>query len=48
LDLNKYLEIKIPIPEMNIQQKIINEIDLIERTEIGNIIKIKKTKFRNI
>ena len=42
LDLNKYLEIKIPIPEMNIQQKIINEIDLIERTEIGNIIKIKK------
>lgn len=42
LDLNKYLEIKIPIPDMKVQQKIIIEIDLIERTEIENKIKIEK------
>ena len=36
LDLNKYLETKIPIPEKIIQQKIVKEIELIEKREIEN------------
>ena len=36
LDLNKYLETKIPIPEKIIQQKIVKEIELIEKKEIEN------------
>ena len=42
LDLNKYLETKIPIPEKTIQQKIVKEIELIEKREIENKNTIEK------
>ena len=42
LDLNKYLEIKIPIPEKIIQQRIVKEIELIEKKEIENKDAVEK------
>ena len=44
LDMNKYLKIKIPIPPINIQQKIISEIDKVEQKETKGLEKIEQLK----
>ncbi|MHA1575205.1 MAG: N-6 DNA methylase [Alphaproteobacteria bacterium] len=42
LDMNKYLKIKIPVPPLKIQQKIISEIEKIEQKETENLEKTEK------